>query len=87
MPNPNGRQVAELLKQGQVHLSDDGRNMVDADGRVVARRISSEDGIGHFKAVADAEQMKAECVEVCVGWEFNEQLKVKVCVEWDCKEK
>ncbi len=83
MPAISGKQVIELLQEGQVQLSDDGRALLH-EGDVVARRVAFRDGVGYFEPAGD--DMAADCVQICLSWEFDPNLKIKVCAELGCKE-
>ncbi|MBP9792885.1 MAG: hypothetical protein KBC56_02685 [Flavobacterium sp.] len=86
MEKVTGKQVAAMIESGNVSLSDDRMYILSKDtNEKLAKRIKSEDGVDYFKAYGDEHLTRAGGegkVEVCVEWEWDENLKIKICVSW-----
>lgn len=87
MSQINGKQIYELLQSGVAVLSDDQKTLVNVETKeVLAKRITSKDGIGYFKALADEDDNRGS-VKVCIEWAWDEENKIKICLEWSFEEK
>ena len=83
----SGKQLMAMLETGQAVPSDDRITIIHkASGDVLAHRIAQSNGTAFYKTDGDTAHFMAECVELCLKWEINKDLKLKVCVEWGCKE-
>jgi hypothetical protein len=86
MANISGQQLLGLLQSGEAVISEDQATIIrQGSNEVLAHRVARNSSGTPFFQTPEAE-MSADCVKVCLSWEWDEKNKVNICVEVGCQE-